>query len=77
MKKMIYLDAVNGDDHNPGTQDKPVKTMRAAKNRGLAKKIPDIMIVNSTDELRAEAKALNEEAQFVAKAKTSNGKLFS
>lgn len=32
MNKTVYVDAVNGDDNNPGTVDAPLKTIRKAVN---------------------------------------------
>jgi hypothetical protein len=76
MKPMIDLDAVNGDDANPGTKDAPVKTMRRAEFRRAQQGVKDILIVAQTEELRAEARALSEERIFAAKVAASkrNGK---
>jgi hypothetical protein len=69
---MIYVDAENGDDRNEGTEkDKPVKTLHAAQLRGIKHKIVDVMILVQNDELRAEAKKRNEEAQFGKKVAAS------
>lgn len=76
-RKQIYVDGLNGDDANPGTEAEPVKTMRRAELRREQQKIEDIMIVNPTDALRIESVMLNKERRFaekVAVTKKLNGK---